>query len=134
MEEKNCKNFSGAKYRALQFAEYIGVTKEEFYQQIGLNGANFRGECAKSELSADKIANILRAYPGLSPDWLLLEKGEMLRKNNVKNVAIASAPQANAANGDMKTEAQAELVAIIAKQQETIDRLTITVDKLLQNK
>lgn len=133
MEEKNCKNFSGAKYRALQFAEYIGVTKEEFYQQIGLNGANFRGECAKSELSADKIANILRAYPGLSPDWLLLEKGEMLRKNCAKNVNVTSSPQSNVANGDMTIEAPAELVAIIAKQQETIAQQAAIIEKILNN-
>ena len=69
----------------------------------------------------------------LSPDWVLLEKGEMLRKNCAKNVNVTSSPQSNVANGDMKIEAPAELVAIIAKQQETIAKQTSIIENLLNH-
>lgn len=85
----------------------------------------------ESSLSSAKIAEILIIFPELSPDWLLLEKGEMLRKNNGKNVNVTSSPQSNVANGDMKIEAPAELVAIIAKQHETIAQQTSIIEKLL---
>ena len=67
------------KSRLLQFAEQQGLKKEEFYRQIGIDGANFRGKNALSELGSEKIVSILSTFPDLSPDWLLLGKGEMLR-------------------------------------------------------
>ena len=68
------------KSRLLQFAKVQGYKKEEFYRQIGIDGANFRGKNANSELGSDKIVSILTAFSDLSPDWLLLGKGEMLRE------------------------------------------------------
>lgn len=72
----------------------------------------------------------------MSPDWLLLEKGEMLRKNTPKNsnIAIASAPQATASNGDMRVEAPAQLLDIIAKQQDTIAAQAAIIQSLLTDK
>ena len=64
----------------MQYIDFIAITREEFYKKVSLNGANFRGKSAKSELSGDKIANILRCYPDINPDWLLLGEGEILRK------------------------------------------------------
>ena len=79
MKQENRENISEIKRRILQYIENIGITREEFYNKVSLNGANFRGKSALSELSGDKIANILRSYQDLNPDWLLLGKGEMLR-------------------------------------------------------
>lgn len=73
------------KSRLLQFAKVQGYKKEEFYRQIGIDGANFRGKNANSELGSDKIVSILTTFSDLSPDWLLLGKGEMLRQNSEKN-------------------------------------------------
>ena len=92
----------------------------DFYKKITVASSNFSGKGADSALSTDKIVHILTIYPELSADWLLLEKGEMLRKNNAKNIAMASAPQSNASNGDMSIQAPAELLALLTSQQETI--------------
>ena len=64
MEQKNRENISEIKRRILQYVEYLNITREEFYKKVSLNGANFRGKSALSELSGDKIANILRCYAG----------------------------------------------------------------------
>ena len=82
MEQKNRENISEIKRRILQYVEYLNITREEFYKKVSLNGANFRGKSALSELSGDKIANILRCYPDLNPDWLLLGDGEILRSKS----------------------------------------------------
>ena len=73
------------KSRLLQFAKLQGYKKEEFYRKIGIDGANFRGKNANSELGSEKIVSILTIFSDLSPDWLLLGKGEMLRQNSGKN-------------------------------------------------
>lgn len=88
----------------------------------------------ESSLSSAKISEILIIFPELSADWLLLEKGEMLRKNNLKNMAVASAPQANASNGDMSIQAPAELLALLTSQQETIKSLSRTIEHLATEK
>lgn len=80
MEQEKRENISEIKRRILQYIDFIAITREGFYKKVSLNGANFRGKSAKSELSGDKIANILRCYPDINPDWLLLGEGEILRK------------------------------------------------------
>ena len=79
------------KSRLLQFAKLQGYKKEEFYRKIGIDGANFRGKNANSELGSEKIVSILTTFSDLSPDWLLLGKGEMLREKceNVEREGIA---------------------------------------------
>lgn len=78
MQEKSEK-ITVIKEKLLYFIELQRIRKEDFYKKIGVDGANFRGKNKKSELSTDKIVKILRQYPELSPDWLLLDQGEMLR-------------------------------------------------------
>ena len=127
------RKFSEIKERLLQFAETKQIKKMEFYAKIGVDSSNFAGKMAESELAADKIARILLIFPELNPDWLLLGKGEMLRKEDAKQVAMATAPQSNASNGDLNIEVSSDLVSIISKQQETIASLSRTIDKLVGN-
>lgn len=89
MQEKSKKN-TGIKEKLLYFVETQGITKEDFYRKIDIDGANFRGKNKKSELSTDKIVNILRQYPEISPDWLLLNEGDMLRKMEIDDIAHVS--------------------------------------------
>lgn len=118
------------KERLLQFAKTQKLVMMDFYKKITIASSNFSGKGGESALSTDKIIHILTIYPELSPDWLLLEKGEMLRKNNLKNMAVASAPQANASNGDMSIQAPVELLQLLLGQQKTINDLTETVKAL----
>lgn len=125
------RKFSEIKERLLEFAKIKRIKKMEFYEIIGIDSSNFAGKMAESELSADKIARILVIFPELNPDWLLLGKGEMLRKEDAKQVAMATAPQSNASNGNLNIGVSSELVELISSQQETINRLSQTIDKLI---
>lgn len=124
------------KLRILQFAKSQHLMMCDFYEKISVHPSTFSGKGLQSSLSGVTISEILKLYPELSADWLLLEKGEMLRKNNQKNsnIAIASAPQATANNGDMKIEAPAELVALMQSQQETISKQAAIIETLLNNR
>lgn len=114
----------------MQFAKNQKLIMGDFYKKITVASSNFSGNGAKSALSTDKIVQILKVYPELSADWLLLGKGEMLRKNGAKNIAVASAPHSNASNGNLTVEISSELVSLLTSQQETIKKLTSVVENL----
>lgn len=118
------------KLRVLQFAKNQHLIMGDFYEKIQVHPSTFSGKGLQSALSGTTIAEILKIYPELSADWLLLEKGEMLRKNNAKNIAMASAPQSNASNGDMSIQAPAELLQLLTSQQDTIKILSSTIERL----
>lgn len=130
MQDKNVESFDEIKNRLLQFAKEQGLIMGDFYEKIGVAPSNFSGKAMESALKSDNLVKVLKAYPELSADWLLLEKGEMLRKNNAKNIALASAPQSNASNGDMSIQAPVELLQLLLGQQKTINDLTETVKAL----
>ncbi|MGL5914294.1 MAG: S24 family peptidase [Bacteroidales bacterium] len=67
------------KERILQVAENKKVAKQSFCENIGLTYGGFTGENKKRPINSDAIANLLVAYPEISPDWLLTGQGEMLR-------------------------------------------------------
>lgn len=130
MQDKNERKIDCIKLRLLQFAEHQGIPKGDFYKKISVPQSNFGGKSMESSLSSAKISEILIIFPELSADWLLLEKGEMLRKNNAKNIALASAPQSNASNGDMSIQAPAELLQLLTSQQQTINNLSEIIKTL----
>lgn len=132
MARKNLQNFDEIKLRLLQFAEIQRIPKGEFFEKISMFPSNFAGKGACSSLKSDNIVKVLTAFPELNSDWLLLGRGEMLRGFTHSNIAVASAPHAAASNGNLTIAAPAELVSLITSQQETINRLSETVDRLLR--
>lgn len=134
MDEKNLQKIDEIKKRLLQFAKEQKLIMGDFYDKISLAPSNFSGKALESSLKSENIVTVLKVYPELSADWLLLEKGEMLRKNNAKNIALASAPQSNASNGDMSIQAPAELLQLLTSQQETIKSLSRTIEHLTTTK
>lgn len=67
------------KERILSYLKMTGKVKADFYKAIDASPSNFKGEGKNSALSSEKIAEILRLYQDLSPDWLLNGVGDMLR-------------------------------------------------------
>lgn len=64
------------------FRKYTGKTLNAFAKKIGMRQSTLHYYFHhKRGLSLDPIINTLYAFPGLSPDWLLLGNGEMLREN-----------------------------------------------------
>ncbi len=130
METKNLQKIDEVKMRLLQFAKEQKLIMGDFYEKISLAPSNFSGKAMYSSLKSENIVTVLKVYPELSADWLLLEKGEMLRKNNGKSVNVIESPQTNISNGDMKIEAPVELVALLTSQQATIAKLTEVISSM----
>jgi hypothetical protein len=118
------------KMRILQFAKNQHLIMGDFYEKIQVHPSTFSGKGLQSSLSGTTIAEILKVYPELSADWLLLEKGEMLRKNNGKSVNVIESPQTNISNGDLTIQAPVELVALLTSQQETIKMQASIISQL----
>lgn len=74
------RNLSNIKERILYFIEYQGEKKENFFQELGLSYANFKGIQKKSALNSDAIDKILTKYSELNAEWLLTGRGDMLRE------------------------------------------------------
>lgn len=132
MTTNNFKKSDEIKLRVLQFAKEQKLIMGDFYEKISVHPSTFSGKGLESALSGTTISEILKIYPELSADWLLLEKGEMLRKNNGKNVNISDSPQAIAGNGDVTIEAPSQLLDIIISQQETINRQSTIIERLFK--
>lgn len=77
------RKFLNSKERILHYIERKNISKNKFYTLTGVsNGVLDK----KSELSISTIEKICSTFPDLSLDWILFEKGEMLRQNTVENV------------------------------------------------
>ena len=72
------KEKSQIKERILQFIETQSIKKEDFCKKVSMTTSNLRGDLLFSDPNARIIAKIIQNYPNISPQWLLLGKGDML--------------------------------------------------------
>lgn len=70
------------KERIIQIVEIKGIKKEDFYKNIGMTSANFRGKAKETPINSNAIVNILSNIPEINLYWLLTGEGEMF--NNIK--------------------------------------------------
>lgn len=68
--------------RIKTYIDYKGITVSAFEKSIGMSNASF-GKSLKNKgaIGTDKLENILKTYPDLSPIWLVSGVGEMLLDN-----------------------------------------------------
>ena len=78
------------KERMLKYLEINKITKQKFCELTGISYGNITGKAVESEFGGEQITEILRIFSDISPDWLLLGKGEMLREKceNVEREGI----------------------------------------------
>lgn len=62
--------------RILQYLDFKGFSKYKFYKITGLSNGFLD---KKGAIGSDKCEIILSCFPDLSPEYLILGKGEMLR-------------------------------------------------------
>lgn len=74
------------KNRIRHFSQYLQMTDRDFQNRADV-GDGFMAR--QSEPVGGAIASILRAFPQLSPDWLLLGRGSMLRDLSLRSATIA---------------------------------------------
>lgn len=66
--------------RLKDFIDYKGLPIATFEKSIGMSNASFGKQLKrKGAIGTDKLENILKAYPELSPLWLMTGEGEMLK-------------------------------------------------------
>ncbi|MCC8172188.1 MAG: hypothetical protein LIP00_10495, partial [Parabacteroides sp.] len=69
------------KKRLLKYIDYKGVSRREFCRVIGVSPTFLAND---SEIGSNKLINIFSSYPDLSMSWLIMEDGEMLKQNEIK--------------------------------------------------
>lgn len=124
------------KERILQFIEYKGVTKERFYEKIGMTSANFRGKAKETPINSTAIENILSEYPDLNLEWLITGKGQMV-KGNLQNIHIEGKNKhLNNINGSIQgniTISQNDVSSIIKIQRELNEIIRNTQSQLTES-
>lgn len=124
--------------RIKQFIDYKGMSIAAFERSIGMANASF-GKSLKNQgaIGTDKLENILKIYPELSPQWLMTGRGEMLVDNSTPST-FSQSPSVDehlAAQGvtpDLITELLnriTEQAAEIGRLNEKIRQLTIEKEK-----
>jgi hypothetical protein len=67
------------KTRLMQFLDFKGINKSQFYKKTGFSNG-FLDKV--NDITTGKVEIILKNYPEISLEWLILGKGEMLKNNN----------------------------------------------------
>ena len=83
MKKQNTKNIATTKERILQYIDFKGIGRTEFYKKTGLKRGILDSDKLKTAISDKFLANIIATYPEINPEWLLTGKGEMLRGGSV---------------------------------------------------
>lgn len=104
---------SSVKQRLREFIKQKNITVNYFEKSVGLS-VGYVANISKS-IQPDKIMRISQIYPELNTGWLLTGEGEMLRTDS------RSVPD----------DDRNSLLATIASQQKTIERLTAMLDRLM---
>lgn len=79
-------NLAPIKARALKYADLQSVGKSEFCHKTGISPSLLKGSSLNSELGGEKIANILTAFPEISPTWLILGRGPMQLQDELPSI------------------------------------------------
>ncbi len=68
------------KKKILQFIDFKGIKKATFYRETGITRSTLD---KKTGLSEDNIAKFFATYPEVSAEWLLANRGDMIKKDNL---------------------------------------------------
>ena len=100
--------------RIKEIIDYYGLSVNQFEQKIcTTRGKIYKGLERNSDFGSTTIAKILDHCDNISPDWLLLGKGEMLRKDTppsseIINKLFAELGEAKEKIGELKYKLQQE--------------------------
>jgi len=75
MEDKT----TNIKERILLIAEKKGLSKEKFFEDLGLTYGNFKGKSKSTPINSNALADISTKYSDIDLKWLLTGEGEMIK-------------------------------------------------------
>jgi hypothetical protein len=80
------KIISHIKERILQYAEFKGLAKEKFIENLGMTYGNFKGKQKLTSVNSDFLDSILSSYPEINIEWLLSGSGSMEKKTSISEL------------------------------------------------
>ena len=88
MQDKK-QNISPIKQRILYFASTLGISKREFYNNIGVSRGTLE---SKTGITEDVITKFFATYPRVNIEWLITGRGSMLSSDDSDN-AVRQTPE-----------------------------------------
>ena len=107
------------KDRINELISWLKISRAEFERRAKLSNGYTRN--LGGVPGAEKLENILRAFPEVSRSWLLTGEGEMLKNSTELEENPVAAPAAPVAPAD---DMASRLLALVESQQQTIAQLT----------
>ena len=111
---------SSVKERTIEFIKSQKITMKEFETRCGLSTGYVTS--MRKGYGADKLNNVLKAFPQLNRDWLLYGEGSMLSASDPNSVSASSSTDISTALNKAMDEIAAQR-RITEKSQQQIDRL-----------
>ncbi len=74
------ENFNQIKVRIIEYIELKGISIRQMCKMIDINPSNFGRSNMKSSLNCDALSRILINFSDVNIEYILLGKGEILRK------------------------------------------------------
>jgi len=124
--------FPNIKERILYLLECKGIVKDKFFQKIGMTYGNFTGKAKETPLNSTAIGNILLEIPDVNLEWLILERGNMLKAREQPAITTDSLPNNEKMDNEYLLKYVKKLEYENEKKQELIDGFlsgAIVVDK-----
>ncbi|MDA6068675.1 XRE family transcriptional regulator [Flavobacterium sp. AC] len=78
------KNISCIKERIMQYAEFKGLVKDKFIEDLGMTIGSFKGKQKLSSVNSDFLDSLLSKYPEINMEWLLSGSGSMQKETTIK--------------------------------------------------
>lgn len=110
--------FSNIKERVLYISENKGITREKFFDDLGITYGNFKGKAKEKALSSDVLAKIITKYPDVNPEWLLTGKGDMLKSEGT--IEVIKTPRVEVI-APIKVEGRSLMPKVIVLKDEDVE-------------
>lgn len=111
---------SSVKERTIEFVKSQKITMKEFETKCGLSTGYVTS--MRKGYGADKLNNVLKAFPQLNRDWLLYGEGSMLSASEPDSISASSSTDISAVLNKAMDEIAAQR-RLTEKSQQQIDRL-----------
>lgn len=111
---------SSVKERTIEFVKSQKITMKEFETRCGLSTGYVTS--MRKGYGADKLNNVLKAFPQLNRDWLLYGEGSMLSASEPDSISASSSTDISAVLNKAMDEIAAQR-RLTEKSQQQIDRL-----------
>lgn len=87
MKDENTTILVNTKVRILQYLEYKGISKPQFYADVEIKRGLLDSDKMNSTVTDTVVAKILVTYKDIAPMWLLTGEGPMLRTDGTPTMS-----------------------------------------------